>query len=246
MTDGNRAGEAALVAIETAAGASVAALGPRRNLDRGNVVAAVRDVVAGERGTGQKRLDAPGPPAITRGTRTLIVFGRRQRIVAPLAGDGVRADDDAAVHHEPAAGAGADDHAEHHRRSRGGAVGGFGQRETVRVVRQPHRAPERAREIAFKRTADQPGRVGVLDQSGGRRDRAGDADADPPSRLRRFGEAGWRHGLLDSVARGRRSREWCRRNCRAARRCAGDRARGRRRRARGLRFSCRRDRCRSA
>ena len=72
--------------------------------------------------------------------------------------------DDPAIDDEPAAGAGADDDAEHDRRSGGGAVGRFGQREAVRIVRQPHRPIERARQIAIERTAVQPRRVRVLDR----------------------------------------------------------------------------------
>ena len=49
-----------------------------------------------------------------------------------------------------------------------------------------------------------------------------------------------------AMSRDRQSRERCRRNCRVERRCGGERARGRHRRARDLRFSSRRDRGRCA
>ena len=47
---------------------------------------------------------------------------------------------------------------------------------------QPHLAAERALEVLVQRLAVQPGRVGVLDQAGGGRDRAGMADADRATR----------------------------------------------------------------
>jgi hypothetical protein len=40
---------------------------------------------------------------------------------------------------------GADDHAKHHARARGGTVGGFGQRKTIGIIRQPDRTAERGR-----------------------------------------------------------------------------------------------------
>ena len=80
--------------------------------------------------------------------------------------------------HHAAAGAGADDDAEDDGGAGRRAVGRLRQREAVGVVGEPDRPIEQARQILGQRPAVQPGRVRVLDQSGRRRDRAGNADAD--------------------------------------------------------------------
>ena len=95
----------------------------------------------------------------------------------PLAGDRVRAREHAAVHHDPAAGARADDHAEHDARARGRAVGRLRQREAVGVVGGAHLPPERLRQVAVDRAADEPGRVRVLDEPARRRQRPRHAHA---------------------------------------------------------------------
>jgi len=86
--------------------------------------------------------------------------------------------EDAAVHDDAAASAGADDHAEHDVGALRRAIDGFRQREAVGVVRESHGALERRREIAVQRFADQPGGIRVLHQSRGSRYRTRHADAD--------------------------------------------------------------------
>ncbi len=118
-------------------------------------------------------------------------------------------------------------------------------KQLASLARRTGRA-ERLREVIGKAASVQPRGVGVLDETGRGRDRAGNADAHPTSRLRRFVEAGSSRFDARSCPPDRRWRGRCRRSCRAARRCGGDRARVRHRRARGLRSSSRRDRCRCA
>ncbi len=54
----------------------------------------------------------------------------------------------------------------------------LGQREAVGVVLHPHLAAQQGADLAVERMAVQRDRVGVLHQSGGRADHAGNADAD--------------------------------------------------------------------
>ena len=56
--------------------------------------------------------------------------------------------DEAAVHDDAAADAGAEDHAEDHLRAGAGAVHRLGEREAVGIVGDPHRAVEDAGEVA--------------------------------------------------------------------------------------------------
>jgi hypothetical protein len=65
------------------------------------------------------------------------------------------------------------------------AVDGLRQREAVGVVGHPHLAIEQRAEVAMERVADQLGRVGVLHEARGGRDRAGDAYADARVRAER-------------------------------------------------------------
>ena len=120
----------------------------------------------------------------------------------------------------------------------GRAVARLGHGKAVGVVGQPHLAAERALEVALERPAVQARRVGVLDQAGGRRDRAGMGDADACS-ARRPGARARRSTAddrLDVVLVG----AW------PASARAGARVRRRRCRAPGPRSWCRRDRCRFA
>jgi hypothetical protein len=97
--------------------------------------------------------------------------------VAPLAGNPVGADDEAPVDDDAAADPGAEDDAEHAAVAGGRAVGRLRQGEAVGVVGESRLAAERCGDVAGERPADQPGRIGVLDEAvfG---DRAGNADAD--------------------------------------------------------------------
>ena len=94
-------------------------------------------------------------------------FSARQRIVSPFAGDGVGTDQHLAINDNAAAHAGAEDHTEHHLRPRRRAIGRFRKRKTVGIVGQSDRSAECGFEISAQRLADQPGRVGILDKSGG-------------------------------------------------------------------------------
>ena len=64
--------------------------------------------------------------------------------MAPLAGDRVRTGDDTAIDDQAAADAGPEDDAEYHRQPGGRAIGRFGKRKAIGVVREPHRAPSLA------------------------------------------------------------------------------------------------------
>ena len=117
----------------------------------------------------------------------------------------------------------AEDGGEHHLRPGGGAIGRLGHGQAVGVVLQPHGTAEGAREIAIQRAADEPRGVGVLDQAGGRRDGAGNADADGAGGADRLLEFGHERDGRQQSAHHSRRRAW---------RCACDRARVHRRRAR--------------
>ena len=158
----------------------------RRSSSLVHGVAAAPRVVGREAGPGQKRLDAAAPAAVARRPRPLVVVRPRQRVVSPLAGDRVRAGDDARrrttmpppvpvprITPKTTSRAGR------------GAVGRLGHGEAVRVVGEPHRPRRAARSRSCsKRPAVQPRRVRVLDEAGRRRDRAGHADADRARRRR--------------------------------------------------------------
>ena len=119
-----------------------------------------------------------GDAAGAEGTGALVVARRGQRDMAPFAADGVDALDEAAVHHDAAADAGAEDDAEDHLRAGAAAVHGLGEGEAVGVVGDFHRTVEDAGEVALQVAAVQPGRVALGDVAGAAVDRAGDADAD--------------------------------------------------------------------
>ena len=68
--------------------------------------------------------------------------------------------------------------AEDGRHAHGGTVGCFRQSKAVGVVGQANWSPERALEILLQRATNQPSGVGVLDQSGNRRDRPRYTDPD--------------------------------------------------------------------
>jgi len=96
--------------------------------------------------------------------------------MAPLAGNTVCASEALSLHHDPAADARSENDAEHHIGSGAGPIGGFRDRETVRVVHQTHWPRQTSLEIAAERIADEPRRVGVFHESLGR-ECAGNAHA---------------------------------------------------------------------
>ena len=79
--------------------------------------------------------------------------------------------------HQAAADAGAEDYAEHIVGALAGAVDRLGEGETISVIGQAHRPPQALAEIVGQRVADEPSRIGVLDQIGFPRGGAGDTDA---------------------------------------------------------------------
>ena len=156
----------------------VAGCGQRCDVGRLDTPPGNRGICRRQTGPGEKRLDTAGAPAIARRARGFVFLRPGKRIVTPLSRDAMPSFEHAAVHHNPAARAGAENDAEHRVRTLRGAVGRLRQREAVRVVRNAHGAFERAREIAIERLTDQPRRVRVLDQPGRCGNGAGNADAD--------------------------------------------------------------------
>ena len=58
------------------------------------------------------------------------------------------------------------DHPEYHVGPGRGAVGGLGDGETVGVVGETNRTPERRAQVRLERFADEAGGIGILDQAG--------------------------------------------------------------------------------
>ena len=120
-------------------------------------------VFARQAGAAEQRFDAAGLAAIAVEARILARHRPRQRVVAPFAGQPVGAAEHAAVHRDAGAHAGAQDRGEYHRRAGAGAVGGFGQGQTVGVVGHPHRLAQHRFEVGLQRAPVQTHRVRVLD-----------------------------------------------------------------------------------
>ena len=102
--------------------------------------------------------------------------------MSPFAGNRIDADEQPAADHDAAAHSGTEDDAEDGAAAGGRAVDRLGQRKAIGVVGEAHRAAERGLDIAAERPAVEPGRIGVLHQSGSGDDRAGNADADRSGR----------------------------------------------------------------
>jgi hypothetical protein len=96
----------------------------------------------------------------------------------PLARNRVRAAQNLAAQDHAAADTRAEDHAEHHLHAFGCAVGGLGQRETIRIVGDAHCAAEHSLQLRVHGTPVQAHGVGVFEQAVGRRQGPGRADAD--------------------------------------------------------------------
>ena len=122
-------------------------------------------VVACQAGAGEEGLVAAGVAAEAGVARPFVVARPGQGIVAPFAGNRVRANEDAAVDDDAAADPGSDDDPEDDVAARARAVGGLGQGEAVGVVGHPDLAAERLAEILVERVPDELDRVGVLDQA---------------------------------------------------------------------------------
>ena len=101
--------------------------------------AAAFAVAALDRGPRDQRLDTAALAAVAERA------GGIDGVVAPFAGDVLRAGPHPPVDHQPAADAGAEDDAEHHPRPLPRAAHRLGEREAVGVVLDPHRPADAAR-----------------------------------------------------------------------------------------------------
>ena len=190
MTPGKRARQP--VAIELHVLGRLGIAGQRRRGDLGGAERAAGALLELplQAGSAQPGFDAALAAAVAARAGPLVVARRRQRIVAPFAGDRLRAGERPAVDHHAAAHAGAQDDAEYDAAAGRCAVARLGDGKAIGVVGQPHLAAQPALEVGPQRPAVQPRRVGVLDQAGGGRDRAGMGDADRAARAGLAFEAG--------------------------------------------------------
>ena len=181
---GQRARQPVAIELHVLGGLGIA--GERRLGDVGGAQAAAGALLelTLQAGPAQPGLDAAGAAAVAARAGPLVVARQGQRIVAPFAGDRLRAGERPAVDHHAAAHAGAQDDAEHDAAAGGRAIARFGNGKAVGVVGQAHLAAQPALEVGLERPAVQARRVGVLHQAGGRRDRAGMGDADRAARAR--------------------------------------------------------------
>ena len=93
------------------------------------------------------------PTAVACGAGPFIITGPGQRVVAPLAGDRIRAGQDPPADDDPAAGPGPQDDAEDHATAGARADARLGEREAVRVVREAKRTVQKTLEIYEGRMA---------------------------------------------------------------------------------------------
>ena len=135
-------------------------------------------MVRREAGPRQEGFDTALSAAVAGGTRPFAGRHGGQGVVAPFAGDRVGARQRPAAGHDAAADAGAENRPEDEVVPGRRAVGRFRQGEAVGVVGKAHRPGEQGREIGVHGPADQPDRVGVLDQAGRGREGSRNADAD--------------------------------------------------------------------
>ena len=96
----------------------------------------------------------------------------------PFAGKAAGAGDDAAVDDDAAADPGAEDGAEDDTVAATGSLAGFGQRETVCIIGDEHRAAELCHKVGREPSAIDAGDIGAGDAAVGRIDHAGDRDGD--------------------------------------------------------------------
>src|SRR5438105_3575895 len=151
--------------------ACIAARGSCLDVDGCQPQSRRRRIVALEPRTGEERFDAAGVAAKTSSTRPLVIGGPWQRIVAPLAGDSVRADEHISVHDDAAADASAENRTEYHVRVLAGAVARLRERETIGIVADSHFAAEHRFEIGPDRLPVETERVRAAKQAGRARDR---------------------------------------------------------------------------
>jgi hypothetical protein len=125
----------------------------------------------------QPRLDAIAAPAIARAPCRQTAARPAEQVVPPLAGNRVRPGEQPAADADAAAHPGTENHAEHRRSARRGAIGGFGQRETVGVVGDAHFAPQPRAQVLAQPLAVEPGGIAVAHAPRHRRGRARRAHA---------------------------------------------------------------------
>ncbi len=174
---GQGAGQAGFVTAQGGFGSRVLSGGAVVDLTGGQGFAGVLMMVAAQTGAGEEGFDATVLTAITGRSRPFIGAGPGEGVVTPFAGDGVGAGQQSTIDGDAAADTGAEDHPENHLRPRGGAIDRFRQGETVGVVGQSHRSFQDGFQVPLQVLADQTGGVGIFDAPGGRRQSAGNTDA---------------------------------------------------------------------
>ncbi len=147
------------------------------NIDRAPLLSPDVAICALESGAGQEGLDTSVLATVTVGSGILGRRRPRKRIVAPLSGDRVRPDDRSTVDHHTTAGPGPEDDTEDNARAGRRTVARLRQRQAICVVLESDGTVQGSRQILAQRPANQPGGIGVLHQSGCRRDGARHADA---------------------------------------------------------------------
>ncbi len=151
----------------------------------------------GEAGPRQEGFDAAQLAAGARQAGALVVRRPGKRIVSPLAGYGIDADQRLAVDHDAAAAAGADDDPEDEAAAARAPVDRLGQGKAVGVVHDPQGPVEALRQVPVERPAVEGGVVGVLHDARRGGDRSGDPESDAAAASRLgFGlrhEPGERH-----------------------------------------------------
>ena len=122
----------------------------------------VPGVVARQAGAAEQGFDAAVLAAVAGPGRVGAGLGPGQGVVAPLAGQAVRALQHTAVHRDARTGAGAQDGGKHHAGPGARAIGGLGQGETICVVGQTDWLVQTRLKVPVKWLADQAGGIGVF------------------------------------------------------------------------------------
>jgi hypothetical protein len=97
--------------------------------------------------------------------------------MSPFTGDGIGSAKQTPIHHQTTPNPGAKNDAEHHLGALPGAVTGLGQRQTVRIIGQSHRATESLLQILLQQLVVETGGIAILHATGDCRRRARRADA---------------------------------------------------------------------
>ena len=177
--------QALLVARQAGLAGRVALGGARHDALRPRQLTAAAGMIHRQARPRQIGFDAARAAAITRRQGQIITRRKRERVVAPLAGDPVGAIQGPPVHHDAGADPGAQDHPEHHRRPLPGPIHRLGQGKTVGVVGDAHLAAQQGLQVVLQRLADQAGGIRVLDEAAHPRQRPRRADPHraPPAGL---------------------------------------------------------------